>query len=560
MRVRAAAALLGFALAACAGAPSPPPRASASAGPPLVTQVRVTPGGVDGHPWLDADATRAASAGAGALQIVGADLVGEGDRVGGFVEVPSDECLLAFARPSPTVADVDLFAFEDDGSVFAADESPDPQAAILACPPHPRRLYVVARVMAGSGVLAVGVQPVPRASADAVAKTMRARGRPGEDTGRLDAWPGLEAKIRAHRDGLGGRWEDVRRVVVAADPRAATRVSVPVDAGRCLDVLVTPSEEVASLEMVVEDASARIVARGRDQGRDRASVLCAGTGTTVTVAVRPRGTPGLAAVIVGRSAVGGEGEIADASRVVHLSASAPLEEARRALAAELGATGWALPTPVATGTARIGSRSVVAVTLPNGCARLDVVAGKPLVEVGAALWDDKGALLGEGRAGASLPLFTCGKGGAARLDIEAVESPGPFAIELRKDKSAPAPLVAHPLAAGRLLARMNAGGRASDAASAAGASVVALDETSLRSLPVPVPSSQCVEVIAALDGGASGLDLRLVDGAGEGSVTRGRYVATDRICSTPGGKAGMAELRLLAGKGDALVVMRVVSP
>jgi hypothetical protein len=337
-------------------------------------------------------------------------------------------------------------------------------------------------------------------------------------------------------------------------------VSAPVDPGRCLDVLVTPSEEVASLEMVVEDASARIVARGRDHGRDRTAILCAATPATVTVAVRPRGTPGLAAVIVGKSSVGGEAEIADASRLVHLSPSAPLDEARRTLAAALGATGWAAPTPVATGTARVGSRSVVAVNLPTGCARIDVVAGKPLVEVGAALWDDKGALLGEGRAGASLPLFTCGKGGAARLDVEAVESPGPFAIELRKDKSAPAPLVAHPLAAGRLLARINAGGPAIDASSAAGASVLALDETSLRSLPVPVPASQCVEVIAALDGGASGLDLRLVDGAGEGTITRGRFVATDRICATPGGKAGTAELRVLAGKGDALVLMRAVAP
>jgi hypothetical protein len=457
------------------------------------------------------------------------------------------------------VSDVDLFAFDDDGSTFAADESPEAQAAILACPPHPRRLYVVARVMGGNGILAVGVQPVPRGAADAVARAVRARGRPGEDTGRLDAWPGLESKVRAHRDALGGRWEDVRRVVVAADPRAPTRVSAAIEAGRCLDVLVTPSDEVASLEVVVEDASARIVARGRDQGRDRAAVLCAAAASTVTVALRPRGSPGLAAVVVGRSAVGGEAEIAERSRVVHLSATAPLDEARRALAAELGATGYAAAKTVATGTARVGGRSVVAVDLPSGCARLDVVGGKPLVELGAALWDDRGALLGEGRAGASVPLFTCGKGGAARLDVEAVESPGPFAIELRKDRNAPVALVAHPLAAGRLLARMNAGGPVADASAAAGATVVALDEAVMRALPVPVPASRCVEVIAALDGGAGGVDLRVVDGAGEATITRGRYVVADRVCATPGGKAGTAELRLLAGKGEALVLMRPVA-
>src|SRR5262249_35006185 len=147
------------------------------------------------------------------------------DRVGAFVEIPEDECLLAFSRVSPTLADADLFAYEDDGSVFAADESPEPESAILACPPHPRRLFVTARAMSGTGVLAVGVQPVPRAAADAVAKAMGARGRAGEDSGRLDAWPGLEAKFRAHRDAIGGRWEDVRRLALPASPRAASRAS-----------------------------------------------------------------------------------------------------------------------------------------------------------------------------------------------------------------------------------------------------------------------------------------------------------------------------------------------
>jgi hypothetical protein len=518
--------------------------------------MRVVPEGVDARPWLGPDAARAVIAGAGPLRVLGADVVAEGDRVGAFVEIPDDECLLAFTRPSPTIADVDLFAYEDDGSAFASDESPEPQAAILVCPPHPQRLYVMGRVMAGSGILGVGVQSVPRAAADRVAQVMGVRGRPGEDSGRLDAWPGLEAKIRAHRDSLGGRWEDVRRLAMPANPRAATRVSTSLDAHRCVDVLVTPSDEIASLEVVVEDAGARVIGRGRDHGKDRSLVLCAAHPATVTISVRPRGTQGLVALSIARSSVGAEPEIADGTRIIHVTQTLDLAAAKGALESSLKGLGYGAPRAIATGAARVGVRTTVPVDLPAGCARLDVLAGKPLADVAAALWDDKGALLADARGGAAAALFACGRGGAARLDLEALESPGPFAIELRKDQAAPSALLAHPLAAGRLLARMSAGGAAADAGAAAAAAVVALDEASLRILPVHAPAGQCVEVIAALDGGGSGIDLRLVDSAGESTLARARSVVSGRVCAAPGGKAGSAELRLSAGKAEALVVMR----
>ena len=49
---------------------------------------------------------------------------------------------------------------------------------------------------------------------------------------------------------LGGRWEDVRRLAMPVSPRAASRLSAALEPGRCLDVLVIPSEEVSSLEVV----------------------------------------------------------------------------------------------------------------------------------------------------------------------------------------------------------------------------------------------------------------------------------------------------------------------
>jgi hypothetical protein len=189
-----------------------------------------------------------------------------------------------------------------------------------------------------------------------------------------------------------------------------------------------------------------------------------------------------------------------------------------------------------------------------------VIAGKPLVDVAASLWDDKGALRAEGRGGAGAQLFSCGPGGAAKLDIEALEGPGPFAVELRKDAAAPAQLVSHPIAAARLLARLATAGEARGAAAASAAELVSLDSASRKTAPLPALGADgCVEVIAALDSGGSGLALRLVDGASrEGASTRSRYVVADRLCPR-GGKPASYELRLEAGKAEALVLVRSVS-
>lgn len=542
-----------FVLAACSS--TPPPATT----PPGPKELKVLADSVDGAALLSADAARASVVGAGPVRLVGADVVVEGDRVGAFVEIPDAECVLALSRSSPTVADVDLYAFEDDGSLFASDEAPERDAALLVCPPHPRRLYFSARAMAGSGIVAVGVMSVPRASAETVAKAVNARGGQGEDSGRLEAWPGLEARVRAHRTAIGAKWEDVRRVAVPVGPRAATRVAATIDAGRCVDVLVVPSEEVASLEVVAEDEDARIVARGRDLGRDRSLLFCSAVHAQVSIAIRPRASQGLVAVSVARSAVGAEPEIASGARITHLSPTVELDAAKKDLEKLLASTGYAAPKTLATGSAKIGSRTSVDVSLPDGCVRIDVIGGKPLAGALATLWNDHGGAIAEAGGGSGASIFACGKAGTARLDFEAIVSPGPFAVELRKDASAPPDLVAHPVAAARLLARASSGGDVATAADARDVKVLAVDATTLATLPIAVASGGCTEVIAAIEEGASGLDLRLVDAAtGEDTIAHSEGVAADRLCAGAKAVSGRAELRVATGKSSALVLTRPV--
>ena len=558
-RGAAALSILPVLVAACSGAPPPPPSQKAPAGGP--TAVAVTADRLDGSRLLAEDAALAIQAGAGPLQIVAADIASGGDRLGAFVAIPDDQCLLAYARPSPTISDVDLFAYEDDGSPFSVDESPSQGGTVLICPPHPRRLYIVGRVMAGAGLLAIGVQPVPKSKAEAVAKAVHAHGAPGQDTGRLDAWPGLETKLREHRAAVGGRWDDVRRVALPVTPRATTRISVVLEPHRCADVLIAASDEIDSLDAVLEDDRGRVIARARERNKDRSAVVCATERAEISIAMRPRASEGLVAVVIGRSPIGASAEIAQSTFASHVTAPLDLDPARASLDRLLEGHGYGARKLAGTSNARVGQRASMTVDVPAGCARVDVIAGKPLGAFRAELWDDQGALVTSNYGGERSAFFACGKGGSWRADIEALESPGPFAIEIRKDKTSPATLVAHPIAASRLLGRLESEGAPIEAAAAQSAQVIALDSAALRAHPLTIAAGTCAHVIAALDAGGSGLDLRLLDPAsGESTLVRGANVASDRLCATTTARNAKAELRLTTGKTDALILVRTQTP
>jgi hypothetical protein len=531
----------------CSGAPHAgkpsAPSASASAPSRLATDA-----------LFARDVARLAGlSGVGAPSLLVADAVAEGERVEGFVELAADACTLVLGRGSDGIGDIDLFAFADDGGLLASDESPTPAPALLLCPPHPRRAYVTARVVSGVGVAAIATARVSPTVAEPVASRMGVRGRPGEDTGRLDAWPGLEALVRSHRASLGGQWEDVRRVPLPVSYRAATRVAVAIEKNRCVDVLVTPSDELPGVEVVAEDRHGRVVARGRDRTRERTFVLCAGEPTEVTLAVRARGALGVAALVVGRSNEGAARELAQTVRVERVSSQGDVAEARAALERTLSARGYAPGRSLGGGQAKSGHRAVVSTKLTQGCHRIDVVGGQPSGDLLVEVWDDKASLLGEGR-GARATAFVCTSGtSSVRVEVEALGKAGPFGVELRAERSPPKTFLQSPLAAARLLDRLDALGEDATGRASAARSLD-LEPTTRKTVPVTVQAKGCTLVAAALEAGATGLELVASDGSADAQVARGRFVTSLLLCASDAPKTFQVELRTLAGKAAALVV------
>ncbi len=541
-----------LACAGCAAAPSPASRSEQPVG-----SVRVIDAEIDPRQWLGSAAERAAKAGAGPLEPMEGRIASNGDHLGGFVEVDPQGCLLALARPGPTVADVDLFAFSDGGDMLASDEAPAADATLLICPPHPRRLYVSARVMDGTGPVALGVMPVPAEKAEAVARVLVVRGLPGQDTGKLAAWPGLERTIRERRRALGSSWRDLRRVALPLMPQAPTTLSVPIEPRTCIDALVSPGEEIHSLEMVVLGPDGRVLARAQEAGRARAVVLCSEAAQTVTLVMRPRVASGLAAVVVGRTPRGAAAELSQRTWVDAASSVWAMPEAlarhRQAMdSVDLGGAGRL----VAQGRATADVPTAVAVSLPQGCARIDVVAARPLGPFEATLWTAAGERLSTARGGASAALFACGRRGRARLEVRSTTLPGPFAVLLRQAGSSPEALANHPRAASRLLRRLDDAVGPVDAQAAAAAQVVSLSAQARTRLPIRAPS-RCAEVIAALEQADRGLGMRLVGAAAaEATSARGSSLAAGRLCALRAPLRAEVELGLDAGSSAGLLLVR----
>jgi hypothetical protein len=521
-------------------------------------------GRLDAERWLSRDTERAKRAGARPAEVVAVDAGTVGDRVSGLLNVPDDECVLLLARASDDVDDIDLFAYGDDGTLLGSDERPDKSPAVLVCPPHPRRMYVSARVAAGHGLVAVGAQRVATRDAATVGRVLAARGAPGDGGANVDAWVGLDERVLSHQKSLGSSWREVRRSAVPLDSAIGTRLSTVVDENRCLDVLVVPSDDVSHLDVALLLESGRIAGRAVARARDRFLVACTRDKATLTVEIRPQSGRGFAAVVISESREPSPRAVESDVPVIDLAPLTPLRDALAKTASDLEGQSYALPKKLGDGTLSIGRRESVALKLPAGCARLDVVGGKPLSGVEAWLWSSNEDLIAHDKSTGHAVLFACGSGGRARLDVEAQAQSGPYAAEMRAFREAPKALVDHPLAANRLLTRMLARGVVRRADQVTAPKVVQISASHREALDVIVPIGRCVDVTLALGPGASGAEVRLVNKDGGSEVDRayGTSSAAARACALAGSGtlAIRAELRAQSGAGEALAATRMLAP
>ncbi|MEO6603203.1 MAG: hypothetical protein ABIQ16_25185 [Polyangiaceae bacterium] len=488
-----------------------------------------------------------------------------GDRIATLVDLPGSSCAVFIGRATDTVEDLDLLAYGEDGAVLGMDEGPDKTPAILICPPHPGRVYVAARIAAGHGLVAIGVERMPPIDAERAANQYHARHRREESDARLAAWPGLAERIAAHRERLGGKWQDVRRVAVPLDARIPTRVSATVEGSRCLHALVLPGEQLSRLELSALDDNGHVLGRASALGHDRSLVVCSPLTSTVSFEIRPQGGRGVAVLVLSQSDAGSAPTIDDALRVDRY-ATGTLDDAREKVATRLQGLGYPKATVLKTGSLQPGRLDSAAVALPKGCSRIDILAGAPVRDLSVRLWAADETLIAESEASAAPVLFACSPGGKVRLDTESLARPGPYSVELRVEPEAAPSLPASPLAASRLLGLLLEHGLIRSGSQAGKITRHELSPEHLESEPFLVPLGRCVDFTLALGAGSTGGEVRLIDETTgeELALSRGTNATSARACAidarSGGTIHGRAELRVNAGHGEALSATHLFTP
>jgi len=546
-----------LALTGCGGAAATsPPHAAPLFAPTVLAGV------LDGQALLRDPSLRATAAGAGPVSIVVTGEAAERERLGAFVDVPENVCLLAYGRASGSLEDLDLAAFSEDGTPAAVDDAPDAHPTLLMCPPHPTRVYVAAVAASGEGLVAVGAQLVPVARAAAVGKIMDAHGTRAASTRAAEAWPGLDDHVRHHHEALGGKWEVLRKVAIAVDARMPAVVAFPLEPDGCTDALIVPDDDVSSLEVEALDDRGRMVARGSTGARDRWVTVCSPLGWTGTLSVRPHAGLGLVAVVLARGRADIAKDLEARPDIAWFAAVGSVDQVRARREAVLRAGSYGPAVGSETGSLSVGStRSVpVAFGHARGCIRVDVLGGAPTALVAVAAWDEAGRELSAAEGSSSATLFTCGRD-KVRLDVDARARPGPYTVTWRAEPWTDAALEAHPVAAARMLTRMTSGELSLLEGRALGVRGFLAEAGHESTWSELIPPGACLRVVAGGDGDGVGLTGRVVDATNGDELDRAHAAQSValRACAPDGAaRPVIVSLVAMAGKLDVVVGERLV--
>ncbi len=494
------------------------------------------------------DAERSASsAGAGPLSLLAFGSGGPGDAIDGLLYVPEGRCALVFARGTSGIEDLDLTAYGDDGSPLGVDEAPDDLPTLLLCPETSLRLFVTSRVAQGHGLVALGLQDLPKEKAEQVARAVGARNYLGHASEREEAWPGLVEALESHREELGGTWIDQRRVALPVDARVPTGLSVTIPPDRCLDALFMPGDDISQLEVSAAEPDGRIFARAGDWGRNRTLLLCTGKDErTVSLSVRPRAGRGLAIAALSTTRARADAlDLKAGVPLVHLSPSEALPPSDT------------LPKKTSTSTETLTVGEISSLTLKEkGCLRLDFTPAPPLLGYLVSAWAPSGFSVGGTEAALVAPLFLCGED--LRLDAQATRRGGPLRIDVRSDPEAPRDLLAEPLAASRLLGRASEAGLIEMPSEIGKVHQALLSAEKLLRIPFEVPAAHCVTFTVGRGSGGYGISARMLEKESglELDSSEGARSVLVRTCSDAEHVSAVLELRAVRGEAMVLYASR----
>jgi len=503
--------------------------------------------------WMLDDGKRAEAAGADRARILVAEAGAVGDRFSSVVDVDERDCLLVMARASDKIADLDLYTYSESGSILAIDDRPDAKPTLLICPPHPKHIYVTARIATGQGVVAIGVHRVPPQLSNPIRHALQIR----DDKSGLDsssnAPPDLDARIQSHHRAIGGKWIAVAQSTIVVDSRVPTVTGLLIQEGTCIDLLVVPTPHVLALDIELLDDQGRTLGRAPIADRERWMIACSRESRPITLQIRPHDGYGSVVLLVSRGTL----EMGHATRqAIELGESQPLQLLTDTEHKALEHLGYPHGKLLGNFLIERGFQRRFVASGARGCTRFDVFAGAPSQGVQGRLYTANGELLASDGDAQHFPLMAC-LPGKITMVLETIGRGGPVQIEQRQDIADSPHAVNLPRAAARMFQRAWNLGLAKSFGQFSTLESISLFEEKVWERDITPDPGQCSGYFMALDGDASGIDLRIIDAKTEEILSGEQHsdTAHAEICAPKDDKPHVYRLRatVQSGKSSALL-------
>ncbi len=492
--------------------------------------------------WLGNDARLAEAAGAERASMIIAEAGAVGDRFTKVVDIDDSSCLLIMARSSERIADIDLYAYAEDGVLIAVDDRPDASPALLICPPHPRHIYVTARIAIGQGVLAVGVQRVPVDKAHRVRMAMHLAAHPVASEAINAIQPDADERLVAHHKVLRGQWTAIAQSTLAVDYRIPTVLGLAIDPGTCVDVLVLTPTTLSGLDVELLDESGRTVGRSVEAEQDESIVACAENRRNVALQFRPHDGIGTVLVLVSRGSLGSGRAVEQA---LELTEGVDLEQLAKRVHDENRAMRAEPPQVVARMALVRGQQQRITTRIESGCVRFDVFAGAPSLGVHVRAYSADDELLSNNGGAQYFPLVACARG-LVTLVVEAQIRGGPVTVEKYPEALPSAVASSHPRAIARLFQKAWHLGLVKSLAEFDVIETIALRDKKQWDRNVSVNVGKCVDAFVSLDGDSAGVSLNWTD-SNSAEVVDGEQ------------HPDSAHVQLCCGLGSSTCAFRVVA-
>lgn len=508
------------------------------------------------HRWLLQDDKRAEIAGAEKPRVLVAEAGAVGDRFTSVVDVDEHDCLLVMARGSEKIVDLDLYTYSEDGTVLGVDDRPNAKPTLLICPPHPRHVYITARIATGQGLVAVGVHRVAANASNPVRHALQIANDNVREVVAAPE-PDLESRVLLHHQAIGGSWVAVAQSTIAVDSRVPTVTGLAILEKSCLDLLVIPSSRVSALEIELIDDRGYTLGRAPMGDRDRWMIACSAEQRSVTLQIRPHEGYGTVTLLVSRGTL----EMGRAIRqAIELSDSQSLRLLTDLEHKALERLGYAREKLIGSFSIERGFQRRFVANGTHGCTRFDVFAGAPSLGVQARLYTAAGELLSAAGGLQHFPILAC-LPGKMTMVVETQGRGGPVQVEQRQELADTPQASNLPRAAARMFQRAWYLGKAKTFGQFANFESMSLIDERAWEREVKLEPGQCSGYFVSLDGDASGVDLRIIDVKTDEVVSGERHVDTAHaeICAPADDKPHVYRLTATVQSGKSLALLSSIN-